>query len=136
MWDDYLKNITRPNGPFGKVVVFIDEVDKMKDVESITKFLLILKALYAPMKLFFLVSISEDAYSLFQRRVLSTEKKNEFDSCFDHLERLERMDHEQTRKLLNQKIIGPDLPKNLTLLIWMLSPATPAMSFVLRVTYL
>ena len=126
MWDDYVRHITdRKLEGFGKVVVFIDEVDKMRNVHDIGKFMLALKALYNPLKLFFVVSISEDAHDRFRSRSTPFEGRNEFDSSFDQTFYIKRMDYSQTKKLLNERILGYDLPNPVVLLIWMLSRGNP-----------
>ena len=126
MWDDYVRHVTNEqSGGFGKVIVFIDEVDKIKDVDNIGKFMLILKALYNPLKLFFVVSISEDAFARFRERMSPLGRRDEFDSSFDHTLYIERIDHSQTQTLLNDRILGYGLPNPVILLIWMLSKGNP-----------
>ena len=126
MWDDFVKYVTNsdPDG-FEKVIVFIDEVDKIKDVDNIGRFMLILKALYNPLNLFFVVSISEDAFARFRKRTSPIGGRDEFDSSFDHTLCIGPIDHCQTRKLLNDRILGYDLPIPVALLIWMLSRGNP-----------
>lgn len=126
MWDDYIEYITKGDfSRFEKVIVFIDEIDKMKDSSKIGEFMRILKALYNPLSLFFVVSISEDAYDRFQTRMSSAGKRDEFDSSFDHMLQIKRMDYAQTEKLINSRIFGHDLPIPMTLLIWMISKGNP-----------
>ena len=127
MWNDYVEmlSIDPYYKCFEKIVVFIDEVDKIRDVADIGRFLLILKALYGPMKLFFVVSISDDAYESFRKRGLLSGGRNEFDSSFDLAVRVEAMSHEEIRNLLNSRIIGPNVPRNVSMLIWMLSKGNP-----------
>ena len=126
MWDDYVRLVTDKNlEGFGKVVVFIDEVDKMRNVNEIGKFMLALKALYNPLNLFFVVSISEDAHDRFSSRSTPFEGRNEFDSSFDQTLYIARMDYRQIKKLLNERILGYDLPNPVILLIWTLSRGNP-----------
>ena len=126
MWDDYVGHVTNTGlGGFEKVIVFIDEIDKIKDPYRIGEFMRILKALYNPMNLFFIVSISDDAYNGFQTRMSSTKERNEFDSSFDHMYYIDRMDYCQTVKLINTRIFGYDLPIPVTQLIWILSKGNP-----------
>ena len=128
MWDDFIKYVTEGVGQshgIEKIIVFIDEVDKMKDVGSIGRFMLILKALYNPLNLFFVVSISEDVYKHFQKKLAPFYQRGEFDSTFDHLLEIVRMDFGQTSNLLNKRILGYDLPIPAIVLIWILSRGNP-----------
>ena len=126
MWDDYVGYITnRHLVGFEKVVVFIDEIDKIKDSDKIGEFMRILKALYNPMHLFFVVSISEDAYALFQTKMSPIGERDEFDSSFDQMFYIMGMNYEQIEKLLNSRILGYKLPVPVLLLIWMLSRGNP-----------
>ena len=125
MWDDYLSNISGPNSPFEKVIVFVDELDKIPEVERIGNFLLVLKSLYSPANLFFVISISDDAYEVFQTRRFLHRRRNEFDSSVGHVERLRNMTHNEVYGLLEARILGPTLPYPATQLIWMLSEGNP-----------
>ena len=126
MWDDFVGYVTdKQQHGIEKIMVFIDEVDKMKDVDNIGKFMLILKALYNPMNLFFVVSISDDAYGRFHKRSTPFQQRNEFDSSFDYMLLIPRKDFVQTSEILNERILGYDLPIPAILLIWMLSRGNP-----------
>ena len=48
MWDDFVAQVATSTGGFRKVVIFIDEVDKIKKTEEIGEFMRILKTLYKP----------------------------------------------------------------------------------------
>ena len=138
MWDHYVEHVTNKDlGGFEKIVVFIDEIDKMKDTDEIGKFMRILKALYNPMNLFFVVSISKDAYEDFQTRMSTTKERNEFDSSFDHMLQIKPMEYGETEKLINSRILGYSLPIPCTLLIWMLSKGNPrdAIRFARKVLF-
>lgn len=121
-WDEYVKHVvTAPESPFEKVVVFIDEVDKIKKTEGIGRFMRILKTLFKPSRLFFVVSISEDAYAQFQARSVRKEQRNEFDSSFDQTVMIRRMSYGKTEELLNERIRGDRLPHPFMQLIWAIS---------------
>ena len=125
MWDNFMLHISGPSSPFEKVIVFVDELDKIPEVERIGKFLLVLKTLYSPANVFFVISISDDAYEVFQTRRFLHRRRNQFDSSVGHVEKLRNMKHEEVYGLLEARIIGPMLPYPATLLIWMLSEGNP-----------
>lgn len=126
MWDDFVKFITsNSHYPINKIIVFIDEVDKMKNVNDIGMFMIVLKALYNPMKLFFVVSISEDALERFRKRFMSSQSRDEFDSSFDDTVNIERMRYCQIRELLDDRILGYRLPIPAIVLIWLQSRGNP-----------
>lgn len=121
LWDDYISNVVTAPGVFEKVVVFIDEVDKIKETAEIGKFMRILKTLFKPLRLFFVVSISEDAYEQFRARGVRKEQRNEFDSSFDQTVRVNRMGYEKTGEILDRRILGDPLPRPFVQLIWFIS---------------
>lgn len=123
MWDDFVRDVA--TSAFGKVIVFIDEVDKIKDTGEIGRFMRILKALYKQPKLFFIVSISEDAYRQFTARAVTGGQRNEFDSSFDNNTWVGLMPYEETVGLLNNRIIGDPLPLPFIQLIWAISRGNP-----------
>ena len=125
MWNNYVQLLTEDQRAFTKVVVFIDEVDKMTNVTDIGQFMLVLKSLYRPLKLFFLVSISEDAYIKFSSRGHTRETANELDSSFDEIIKIGRMSYQQVSKVLAHRIIGPELPSSIVFLIWTLARGSP-----------
>ena len=77
-------------------MVFVDEVDKIKDTKEIDKFIRILKSLYVPRNLFFIVSISEDAFDEYQKRAVLKKQRTVFDSAFDQFTQLKMMGVEDT----------------------------------------
>lgn len=125
MWNRYLELIAGPGAQFQKVIVFIDELDKIPNTESIGKFLLVLKSLYDPDHLFFVISISDDAYRMFQTRRSMHRRGNRFDSSVGHVERITNMSHAEVCGLLERRVLGPKLPHPATLLIWVLSEGNP-----------
>lgn len=125
MWDDLVQLLTTGPGSFGRVVFFIDEVDKIKETAQIGRFMRILKTLYRPRRLFFVVSISEDAYEQFKNRAVSTGQRNEFDSSFDRFVWVDLMSYEDTVRLLNDKVVGDPLPRPFVQLIWAINKGNP-----------
>ena len=126
MWDKYIGHLTRKNGGlFRKVVVFIDEIDKLKAPDKIAECMLILKALYNPPNLLFVVSVSEDAYKQFEKRPSSLESRNEFDSSVDHSVWVEKIKCDELRVMINKRMLGYPFSIPVIQLIWMLSKGNP-----------
>ena len=126
MWNNYVRYITQEaNNGFNKVVIFVDEIDKISTPEKIGEFMRILKALYSPENLFFVVSISQDAYDRFQKRKSPSRKRDEFDSSFDHILRIGRIKFGEIKKILDENILGYNLPIPIVLFIWMVSRGNP-----------
>ena len=126
MWDEYIGHVTNKKfGGFDKVVVFIDEIDKLKDAAKIGRFMRILKALYNPVRLFFVVSISDDAYDRFRSWQSLETRRDELDSSFDHMHRIDRMNAREVQRLLDDRVLGHKLPVPVVRLIWALSRGNP-----------
>ena len=138
VWNSYVEYLTTgtvriddqdhdggSRGVFPKVVVFIDEVDKISSSDEIGRFMRILKTLFAPSNLFFIVSISEDAYNRFRARAIASAKRDEFDSSFDRMVKLERMSCERTGELIDSRIFGFPMPRPFVELIWANSRGNP-----------
>ena len=129
MWDDFVQDVA--TRAFGKVIVFVDEVDKIRDTEEIGRFMRILKTLYNPPRLFFVVSISEDVYQQFAAsRATARGQRNEFDSSFDDATWVGPIPYEETAGLLNNRIIGDPLPLPFIQMIWAISRGNPR--YILR----
>jgi hypothetical protein len=87
------------------VLIAIDELDKLpaKD-ETATRFLNDLKAVFGVGGTYFLVSVSEDAMSRFQRRGLPF--RDVFDSTFDEIIHVEPMGLSEAQALLSARVVG------------------------------
>lgn len=90
-----------------QVRIGIDELDKMDD-ETAQRFLNEIKVIFRIPGCFFLVSVSEDAMSLFERRGLPF--RDVFDSSFDDVIQVSQLEFEGSRELLDRRIIGLPLP--------------------------
>jgi hypothetical protein len=66
-----------------RIVVAIDELDKMLDEEQLHNFLKSIKAVFDIPGVYYLISISEDAIGTYRLRHVET--KNEIDSAFSHM---------------------------------------------------
>jgi hypothetical protein len=90
-----------------KVVIGIDELDKITSIETARAFINEAKAIFGISNCFYLMSVSENAMSNFERRGLPI--RDEFDSAFDHVLYLDYLDYKTARTLLGRRVIGmPD----------------------------
>ncbi|MBB4677600.1 hypothetical protein [Crossiella cryophila] len=85
-------------GQDGKVVIGIDELDKIDTAEDAERFLNDLKSLFGVRGCHFLVSVSEDALAAFDLRALTV--RSTFDSAFDEVVAVSRLDLARARQLL------------------------------------
>ncbi|MCK2242059.1 MULTISPECIES: hypothetical protein [unclassified Crossiella] len=85
-------------GQDGKVVIGIDELDKIDTAEDAERFLNDLKSLFGVRGCHFLVSVSEDALAAFDLRALTV--RSTFDSAFDEVVAVSRLDLAHARQLL------------------------------------
>lgn len=91
-----------------KVVIGIDELDKIATDELARQFINDIKSIFGLPNCFYLVSVSEDAMSSFERRGLPI--RDEFDSAFDELIYVEHLKFNVARTLLEQRLLGRPIP--------------------------
>jgi hypothetical protein len=91
-----------------KVLIGIDELDKITESEMAQQFLNETKAIFGIPNCFYLVSVSDNALSNFQRRGIAF--RDEFDTSFDDVLFLETPDINYTSELLKRRVIGLPLP--------------------------
>lgn len=118
---DLLKEFLKQVSSGRQVRIGIDELDKMDD-ETARQFLNEIKVVFRIPRGFFLVSISEDAMSFFERRGLLP-FRDVFDSSFDDVLDVPQLDLEQSRQLLERRIV--DLPVPFACLLHCLSGGLP-----------
>lgn len=99
------------------VVIGIDELDKIESDEKAQRFLNDIKVVFGAPGVFFLVSVSEDAMSQFERRGLPF--RDAFDSAFDEVIAVQPLDFESARLMLSERVIG--LPVPFQALCWVMS---------------
>jgi hypothetical protein len=92
------------------VAVILDELDKITPAERVQEFLNEVKALFALDKpgCLFLVSVSEDALALFERRGLPV--RDAFDSTFDTILRVEYLNFADAARLLHSRVVRLSAP--------------------------
>lgn len=98
----------RLDGGTAKVVIAIDELDKLESPESAAQFVNDIKAVFGVPGVYFLVSVSEDAMAGFERRGLPF--RNDFDSAFDEIVHVDFSGIEEARLLLGSRVVGMPMP--------------------------
>lgn len=83
------------------VLIAIDEVDKIPDEEEALSFLNNIKVLFPIHECSFIVSVSQDAWALFECRGLPL--RNAFDSSFDEIILLDMLQPQESRDLLKRR---------------------------------
>ncbi|WP_146073517.1 tetratricopeptide repeat protein [Amycolatopsis sp. CA-126428] len=100
-----------------KVLIGIDELDRISDGEGAQRFLNELKAVFNVRNCYFLVSVSEDALAEFELAAMGM--RTVFDSAFDQIVRVDYFSFEEARSLLNRRI--RDLPEQFAALAYVFS---------------
>jgi hypothetical protein len=113
--------LLRRNNGEGRVVIGIDEVDKILDGERAEAFLNDIKAVFGVPGCLYLVSLSEDALAVFARRALSI--RTAFDSAFDEVVAVTPMTYQNSEKLLIKRVAG--LPRPFVALCHVLAGGLP-----------
>jgi hypothetical protein len=104
-----------------RIVLGFDEVDKIESSEEVTRFINDLKAIFHIDGCFYLVSVSDDAISSFERRGLPF--RSTFDSAFDDIFQVPYCSFLEARKLLAERVVG--LPLIFAALCHVLSGGLP-----------
>jgi Cdc6-like AAA superfamily ATPase len=89
---------------YERIVICIDELDKLESDDLVFRFMNEVKALFGIDKCFYLVSVSDAAISDFERRGLNF--SNAFDSALDTMIRVPYFGPEECRSLIDKRIIG------------------------------
>jgi hypothetical protein len=93
--------------PEGKLLIGIDEVDRIVDPEFAERFLNEVKAIFDVPNCIYVVSVSEEALANFERRVVRV--RTAFDSAFDDIVRLRALTVGESVELLRRRVAGvPD----------------------------
>lgn len=98
---DYRKYITEVTKQFGKVIICIDELDKVLDPDQAREFLRKIKGVFSLENSYYIVSVSEEALEAFELRNLVG--KDEVDSTFTTVIRLRNLSVAQCRQLLEKR---------------------------------
>lgn len=87
-----------------RVFIGLDELDKIGSPEQAQRFLNEIKGIFGVPHVYFLVSVSDDALTAFERRGLPL--RDVFDSSFDEMVRAEPLSYLESRRLLYRRVIG------------------------------
>lgn len=87
-----------------RVFVGVDELDKIGTAEQAERFLNEIKGIFGVPDVYFLVSVSDDALTSFERRGLPL--RDVFDSSFDEIIRVGPLGYQDSRKLLYRRVVG------------------------------
>jgi hypothetical protein len=93
-------------GASRRVVIGIDELDKISSSSAAIEFVDSIKALFGLPGVYFIVSVSVDAIISFERKGLPF--KDSFNSAFDDVHRVPHLEQEQTVSLLRARVM--DMP--------------------------
>ena len=91
-----------------RVFIGIDELDKIGSAEQAERFLNEIKGIFGIPHLYFIVSVSDDALTAFERRGLPL--RNAFDSSFDEIMHVGPLSYHESRRLLYRRVIGLSEP--------------------------
>jgi hypothetical protein len=101
---DFLKNASKQY----LVIIGIDELDKLRSNEEAQRFLNDIKALFGIQNVFYLISVSENALSNFERRGLPL--RDSFDSSFDKIIYVGYLNLKGAKQLIKRRVIGMPIP--------------------------
>ncbi|MET9226157.1 hypothetical protein [Lentzea sp. NPDC003310] len=101
----------------GRVLIGVDELDRISDGPQAQKFINELKAVFDVPHCFFLVSVSEDALAEFELAAMGM--RTAFDSAFDAVVRVDYLQFAEARRLLNLRVVN--LPEQFAALAYALS---------------
>ena len=89
-------------------IIGIDELDKLESDQQAQKFLNEIKSVFGLKRCFYLISVSENAMSNFERRGLPF--RDAFDSSFDSIVYLDYFNLKEATLLLERRVIGKPMP--------------------------
>jgi hypothetical protein len=92
----------------GRVIICIDEMDKIRDSDRAEQFLNNIKAIFDVPGCLYLVAISEDAMTVFASQTPAI--RTAFDSAFDEIISVPPMEFRDARQLLQLRTTGVPLP--------------------------
>jgi energy-coupling factor transporter ATP-binding protein EcfA2 len=119
--DRFCRYVGKVADVYGAVVIAVDELDKLKTADEAEKFINGIKSVFAISKCFYLVSVSEDALSAFERRGLSL--RDAFDSAFDEIHYIGYKRLPGSRQMLARRVLR--LPDPFLCLCHVLSGGLP-----------
>jgi hypothetical protein len=91
-----------------RVIIGIDELDKLESDEDAKNFLNEIKSIFGVPRCFFLISASENAIHYFERRGIPI--RDAFDSAFDTMIYVDYFNAQKAQSLLEKRVIGKPVP--------------------------
>lgn len=91
-----------------QLIIGIDEMDKLESDEKAQRFLNDIKSVFGLDRCFYLISVSENAMSSFERRGLPF--RDVFDSSFDAIIYVDYLDFAGAQHLIEKRIVGKPIP--------------------------
>ena len=105
---DYRDYVHMVAAQFSKVVIGIDELDKVQDADQAREFLRKIKGVFSLKDTYYIVSVSEEALEAFELRTLFG--KDEVDSTFTTIIRLNPLTLKESVKMLKLRSVNrPDI---------------------------
>jgi hypothetical protein len=87
-----------------RVFIGVDELDKIGTPDQAERFLNEIKGIFGIPHVYFMVSVSDDALTSFERRGLPL--RDAFDSSFDEMIHVRPLTYAESRRLLYRRVIG------------------------------
>jgi hypothetical protein len=87
-----------------RVFIGVDELDKIGTPEQAEHFLNEIKGIFGIPRVYFMVSVSDDALNAFERRGLPL--RDAFDSSFDEIIEVTSLSYAESRRLLYRRVVG------------------------------
>jgi hypothetical protein len=115
--NDFLRMVSQKH----EIFIGIDELDKIESESDVYKFLNDIKGIFGHQHCYYLVSISQNAMSAFERRGIPV--RDAFDSAFDAVVDVDYMDLADAERLLRRRVIG--MPVGFLCLCYVLSGGLP-----------
>ncbi|MEU1387313.1 MULTISPECIES: hypothetical protein [unclassified Nonomuraea] len=101
----FLGEVTRTEHARGRrVLICIDEVDRIGSAEEATRFLSEVKAVFGSVNCYFLVAVADELGAAFARRAIAG--RSPVDNAFDEIISLEPLSFELSRQLLQRRVPG------------------------------
>jgi hypothetical protein len=101
---DFVKSLAAKHA----VLIGIDELDKLESDETAQQFLNEIKSIFGLDHCYYLISVSENAISSFERRGLPF--RDAFDSAFDSIIYVDYLSLDSAKRLLKRRVIGLEVP--------------------------
>jgi hypothetical protein len=101
-------NRSRERRAEGRVIICVDEMDKIRDSDRAEQFLNDIKAIFDVPGCLYLVSISEDAMTVFASQTPAI--RTAFDSAFDEIISVAPMTFKEAQELLDLRVTGVPRP--------------------------